>query len=297
MSFLKKIKQLFITTHNSELSSIAFIKLPLSGLITDMNGDILSVNEKFTELTSYSESEALGENMSLLKSGEHDNLFYKNLWSTLLKIDEYSFEISNRCKGGEILIMQESIQRTLIAGKEYFVITLEDITESKKQEKRQLHLATHDPLTGLANRALLADRYKHAILNAQRNHTKLSVMLCDLNEFKQINDNYGHNVGDEVLKEVAFRLKSIVRESDTVARYGGDEFLIILEQVEESHVQDINALINENLDFTMFIEGNECRVSLSSGYACFPSDGTIFEQLVSLADIKMYDAKARYYGF
>jgi len=277
---------------------MAFNSLPIATLVVTNSGKIVEVNHKFLTLLGYKSKDVIGENMSLFKSGEHDALFYKNLWEKLLQSETHSFEIYNRCKDGRVLLFKEQVQLVKRSSDEdFFIITLEDITQQKKQESRQLHLATHDPLTGLANRALLNDRYQHAILNAKRSHSKLGVMICDLNEFKQINDEYGHTFGDEVLKNVASRLEEFVRESDTVSRYGGDEFIIIFEQINNNTVVDeMYASLMRKLHFDMEYNGNTCDVSASLGYACFPEEGTTFEQLVNVADMKMYNAKKAYYG-
>ena len=298
MSFFRRLLNLLLPyLKETDLVSCAFNESPIASLVTTTDGKVLEVNKSFTLLMGYSSSEIVGENMSLLKSGEHDHNFYKNLWKNLKRLQNHSFEIYNRSKNNNILLVKEQIQFVTNNSQEYFIISLEDITQRKEQEQRQQHLATHDPLTGLANRALLDDRYRHAVLNAQRNHSKLGIMICDLNEFKEINDTYGHNFGDEVLKEVSLRLQRLVREGDTVARYGGDEFVVIMEQIECNNKQEIKRTIAEKLDFSMSWNAIRCQVSVSIGYAYFPTDGTTFEQLINRADLRMYDSKRNYYGY
>jgi len=290
--FSRHISPSPLSTH-----SIAFSASPVAMLVVRTNGQIVQINDKFTSLTGYSSQDIVGENMSLLKSSKHDNRFYNELWKQFKEHGTHSFEIYNRCQDGRVLLFKEQIQKVAISSDEYFIITLEDITQQKKQETRQVHLATHDPLTGLANRALLNDRYKHALLAAKRNHSKLGVMICDLNEFKQVNDLYGHTFGDEVLKNFALRLSSLVRESDTVSRYGGDEFIVIFEQINNGvKVEEVYNMLLEKLRFKVEHDGSTCEVSASLGYACFPDEGTTFEQLVNVADMKMYNSKKSYYG-
>jgi len=298
MSIFSTISNLFSRkTFSPSTLSMAFNASPVAMLVVTIDGKVLQSNDRFSSLLGYSSNDIVGENMSLLKSSKHDNHFYGVLWQKLLRYDSHSFEIYNRCKDGTVLLFKEQIQKVKDDISEYFIITLEDITQQKKQESRQVHLATHDPLTGLANRALLNDRYKHAILNAKRNHSKIGIMICDLNEFKQVNDVHGHTFGDEVLKSFASRLTSLVRESDTVSRYGGDEFIIILEQVHNNKkVEDVYEMLLKELQFNVKYDGSECDVSASLGYACFPEEGTTFEQLVNVADMKMYDSKKCYYG-
>ena len=298
MNFFSNISNLF-TLKSKETScySFAFEYSPVATLILSKEGKIVQVNETFTDLLGYRAHDIIGESMSFLKSSEHDSLFYKALHKKISETKKHTFEIYNRCKDGSILLFQEHVTSVEHSSKDFYIITLEDITQKRKQENRQLHLATHDPLTGLANRALLNDRYKHALLNAQRNHSKLGILICDLNEFKSINDEYGHNFGDEVLKAIALRLEDLVRESDTVARYGGDEFIIILEQVGsgEKVKEKLESIMNE-LTFTLEHNNQSCDISASIGHACFPEEGTTFEQLVGAADLKMYKAKNSFYG-
>lgn len=281
---------------NEELNSLAFMNSPTATLIVDEDGKILNVNNVFSQLTGYTNSDAVGENMSLLKSGKHDYNFYKSFWKNISQLLKHDYEIFNRCKDNTILLMRERVMHINDGVMRYFVVTLEDITEEKKQLDRQCHLAMHDELTGLANRTLLNDRFTQSQLNAVRNGNEMGVLLCDLNEFKQVNDSFGHSVGDSALKEVADKLMQIIRTSDTVCRYGGDEFVIIFGKVKEygeldTRVKDIKS------SFPISIKNQkDCSIDICIGYASFPSEGTTLKQLISMADIKLYEDKKRYYG-
>ena len=154
----------------------------------------------------------------------------------------------------------------------------------------------HDSLTGLANRTLLRDRFAKAEIDALRDGNKMGILVCDLNGLKQINDTFGHSVGDRAIKEIADRLMHLVRNSDTVARYGGDEFVIILDQVEEdselySRVEEIKS----SFPITLKNENN-CLLNISVGHAIFPTEGTDLVQLVDVADVRLYEDKKRYHG-
>jgi len=299
---MRVINFLFGNTSNKEnmkdLSSFAFMGSPMPSFISSLDGVILNINKAFTHLTGYDKNESINKPISILKSGQHNNLFYKELWEQLLKFDTHNYEIYNRCKNGTILLMQISVTKIKHSDTNYFIVTLADITQQRKLENRQQHLATHDPLTGLANRTLLKDRFSQAILHANRNNKKVALFLCDLNDFKNVNDNYGHNFGDKVLITVANKLTSLVRDSDTVARYGGDEFIIITDNLQ-NEAEALDILHELKTKTTILVEdaGNSSEISMAVGHAIFPSNGTQFDQLVSIADIKMYDSKKESYGY
>jgi len=279
----------------NSLSSLAFLQSPISTLLVDIKGTILQANQAIEKLTGYRETDLIGETMSIFKSGQYNNAFYKSFWQKLLDSQECDFEMYNRCKDNTVILMHEKIRSITSKGEKYFVITLEDITEQKKLTERYRHLATHDPLTGLANRTLLKDRFSHACLSATRNGKKVGLIICDLNEFKQCNDNYGHNFGDNVLQKVSSKLQQLVRVSDTVSRYGGDEFIIVLEHIENTN-EVIGILRGLKSSFPLPMEAEEYDIGISVGHASFPDEGTTFEQLVALADMKMYKEKEKYYG-
>ena len=280
-----------------DLSSLAFSQSPMATAVTDEKGTIANINSSFTELTGYTELDIIGENMSILKSGKHDNAFYKMFYKKINELDKYTLELENRCKDGTVLLFKASISKIQSSQTQYYIVVFEDITEQNKLSQRHQYLATHDPLTGLANRMLLNDRFNHAVYNATRSRKKLAVLMCDLNEFKQINDTYGHHVGDMTLQKVAKKLKNLVREGDTIARCGGDEFIVILEQLES--VDEIEKVVNVlKFEFPLILDlDNESyEIGMSIGYSHFPQEGTTLEQLTSQADRKMYKDKDRYYG-
>jgi len=299
MKFFSYLKHIFSDDSQSlDLSSLAFLNSPVASFISDEHGKFIKINQSFTKLTGYENKDIIGEALSILKSGKHNNQFYKNLWAKALEVDSYSLEIYNRCKCNKIILMLERVSKIKIKGKTYFFVTQEDITEKKKLENRQQHLATHDPLTNLANRTLLKDRFSQAVFHAKRKHKKIALFLCDLNEFKDINDNYGHIFGDKVLKAVGENLQGIVRDGDTVARYGGDEFVLIVEQLKtDDEIMDILKEVKEKSAINVKDSDFTCEINMSIGHATFPSDGLGFEQLINIADTRMYDSKKVYYGY
>ena len=179
-----------------------------------------------------------------------------------------------------------------------FVSTSTDITERKRAEARMLHLAQHDALTGLPNRLLFNDRLQHAMARCQRNGSLMAVILLDLDNFKQVNDALGHPVGDSVLRQTGDRLRAALRASDTVARIGGDEFALILQELPDVRAATTIAdkLVSQ-LGQPFDLEGRGWRLRASVGIALFPSDGATAEQLVQNADRAMYRAKAAGGGF
>jgi diguanylate cyclase (GGDEF)-like protein/PAS domain S-box-containing protein len=265
-------------------------------VITDSRGTIESVNNAFTTLTGYSKEEALGKNPRLLKSGKQPEGFYGNLWSTITSGKVWQGEIVNRRKDGTTYTEEMTITPvTQGVGKTTytrFVAIKQDITQRKVAEKQVELLAYYDALTGLPNRTLLQDRLAKALAVARRRKEKLALLFLDLDGFKNINDSFGHSVGDLVLQEVSERLKKWGREQDTVARVGGDEFIIVL-----SGVKDISdaAVATERLMDAMTavfnVQGHFLNIGCSIGISIFPEDGADSETLIKNADAAMYSAK------
>jgi diguanylate cyclase (GGDEF)-like protein len=173
-------------------------------------------------------------------------------------------------------------------------VTLSDVTERKRTEEELAYRATHDLLTGLPNRMLLKDRFSVAMAQAQRFHKKLGVIFLDLDRFKEVNDTLGHDAGDRVLYAVGNRLMELLRKTDTVARIGGDEFLLLLPNIEQ--VEDaisISQTVLDGLREPFIVDGYEVSISASIGIAIYPDDGTEIDTLVSRADKAMYEIKQR----
>jgi len=172
------------------------------------------------------------------------------------------------------------------------IITSIDVTESKRLEKKLSHLATHDPLTGLPNRALFNDRLSLEMKRAERSGKKLAVMLLDLDDFKEINDLWGHTVGDEVLKSIGRRLPKFLRKSDSIARMGGDEFLILLPEIEKADdARGIGSKILGAFAKPFTVDARELSTTTSIGFAVYPDDGEEIDILIKNADIAMYSVK------
>jgi diguanylate cyclase (GGDEF)-like protein/PAS domain S-box-containing protein len=265
-------------------------------VITTADGTILRINPAFTHLTGYRPEDVIGHKANVLRSYHHDDAFYAGMWSSLTTIGHWQGEIMNRRKDGSIFAAWETIAAVAEPGVErprYFVASFRDITEQLENQKHIQHLAHFDPLTDLPNRALFNDRLTHALAAAARDGRKLAVLFIDLDGFKKVNDTMGHRAGDELLVEVARRLRVGIRGSDTVSRLGGDEFAIILEKVEDA---DDAVLVADkllgSLTAAITLEDRPIFVGASIGISLYPEDGEDAEGLLQHADTAMYQAKA-----
>ncbi|WP_231505745.1 EAL domain-containing protein [Guyparkeria halophila] len=271
------------------------IQTSLEGImITDAKGRIMRVNPAFTDLTGYRPEEVIGHSPAVLQSGRHDKAFYDRMWATLNRDGQWRGEIWNRRKNGEIY--PELLTIKAITDEDgaisHYAALFSDITELKENERQIRHLAYYDPLTGLPNRRLFHDRLDLAIAHAHRSGGRLAVLFIDLDHFKKINDTLGHAVGDELLEVVAGKLTACLREDDSVARTGGDEFLALLPEIEDFEpVADIAQRIIDSLSQPVVLEGRELVIGCSVGVAFYPDDGEDSEALLKHADIAMYRAK------
>ncbi|MBG3877587.1 EAL domain-containing protein [Desulfovibrio oxamicus] len=262
--------------------------------ITDPKGTIVAVNPAFTTITGYPADEAVGQTPRILKSHHHDSSFYEDMWRALEEEGRWEDEIWNRRKNGEVY--PEWLSISAIPGPtgrtEYYVAVFHDITELKAKESQIQHQAHHDALTGLPNRVLLRDRLSMAINGARREDRKVAVLSVDLDNFKQINDSLGHMVGDIYLQQAAEQMRQMVRPQDTLARVGGDEFVVVLQDVdnERDAAQVAERLLARFTD-PVRVQEHELFVGASVGIALFPDDGDDPDTLVRNADIAMSRAK------
>lgn len=262
--------------------------------IVDADGKILTVNSAFTDITGYSEEDVIGKNPNILKSGLHDDLFYKDMWASINKKGDWRGEIWNKRKNGEIFPVWLAINtlRDEHGQLTNYVGVFGDISVIKTTEQRLEHLAHHDPLTNLPNRLLFQLRLEHAIKQASRNHANLALLFIDLDHFKEVNDSLGHAVGDKLLQSAATLLLDVVRQDDTVARLGGDEFLVLMERIDEPQDAAIVAVkLIEKLQKPFVIDGHELFVTGSIGISIYPEQGEDVDTLIKNADAAMYRTK------
>jgi diguanylate cyclase (GGDEF)-like protein/PAS domain S-box-containing protein len=274
-------------------------------LITAADGTIVDVNDTFTRITGYSRDEVLGRNPRLLSSGLHNQEFFAAMWCDLVEKGHWYGEIWNRRKEGEVYAEMLTISAVPNAqGQiEKYLGLFSDITALKEHERQLEHIAHYDVLTGLPNRALLADRLQQAMAQAQRRGQCVAVAMLDLDDFKAINDRYGHGAGDQLLITVTARMKQTLREGDTLARLGGDEFVAVL--LDLADVEASMPMLTRLLDAAaqpMGIGDLSLQVSVSIGITFYPQAGEIdADQLLRQADQAMYQAKLAgrnsYYAF
>ena len=268
-------------------------------MVTDASERIFRVNPAFCLMTGYSPEEVLDHSPGLLASGVHDVEFYHHMHQALQSRGFWQGELWQRRKDGQLFacLLDISTLHDSEGRLTHYVHVFSDITEQKHLAEQMEHLAHFDGLTQLPNRNLFQDRVCQALARAERNGTGLALMFMDLDGFKAVNDSAGHNTGDRLLVEVARRITSVLRKVDSVSRQGGDEFTVLLENINngqgvqetEEAAQRIIAAINE----PVLLDGRSFRVGASIGIAFYPADGDNVELLMARADAAMYQAKAR----
>jgi len=263
-------------------------------VITDPDGNMVDVNDTFVRLTGFRRDEVLGRNTRMLKSGRQGAEFYATLWRSLADKGHWSGEIWNRHKRGEVYaaLLTISAVRDEQGATQNYVALFSDITTMKAHENALEQLANHDALTRLPNRVLLADRLRQDMAQAERRGTPLAVVFLDLDGFKGVNDRHGHDVGDELLIALAQRMKATLREGDTLARVGGDEFVALLGDLKQAG--DCELILDRLLQAAaqpVMVGAIELRVTASLGVAFYPRDSADADELMRQADQAMYQAK------
>ncbi|GJJ01661.1 hypothetical protein RugamoR64_21990 [Duganella rhizosphaerae] len=265
-------------------------------VVLDAKGTIVAVNPAFTQITGYTEEEALGHDHTLTRSGRHDADFYADMWTEQVETGFWRGEIWNRRKNGELYLewLTVSAVRDTRGETTHYVGVFSDITKAKESQEKLDHLAHHDPLTALPNRLLFHDRLQHALLRAARDGEQLALLFIDLDRFKNVNDTLGHHIGDELLKQVAKALLERLREGDTLARLGGDEFIVLLENIENQFgASQVAEKLVQMFEQPFMVAGHELFVTCSVGISVFPEDAVDLNMLIRNADVAMYQAKAR----
>ena len=265
-------------------------------LITDKNRNIIAINKAFTAITGYTEEEVIGQNPRLLKSDRHDQKFYKNLWESVSSTGQWQGDIWNRRKDGTMIPVWQNISAVTDSkgNIKNYTSVFSDISSIKEYEEQLKHAAHHDALTGLANRVLFGVHLDHSLQKAKRNKGGFALLFLDLDGFKAVNDSLGHGAGDQLLQCVAQRLEECIRDEDTAARFGGDEFTIILEDIKQATGAELVAakIINAISEPVTFGDQSIC-IATSIGISLYPDDGQESDELMHAADSAMFRAKSR----
>ena len=267
--------------------------------ITDKDAKIIRINNAFSDITGYSPQEAIGNTPKILKSGRHDEAFYKEMWEKLLNEGKWSGEIYNKRKNGEIY--PEKLSITAIKDEEgnttHYIAQFVDISEIKKAQERAVYQASHDFLTKLPNRKSMLKKLQEELERAKRHNYCDAFLFLDLDGFKKINDTYGHTIGDKVLVETARRLKSITRIDDYIARISGDEFCVMLlnlDKADQKAAQTAKTVAQKIIDAIskpMMIDGHTIIIGVSIGIKLFPDGHSDTNGIINGADTAMYRAK------
>lgn len=296
----KKVKERTLELEESnqslQMMSQAIEQSPVSVMICSPEGSIEYVNPNFVEVSGYEFEEAVGRNPRFIQSGNTPESVYREMWQAVHADRVWKGEICNRKKNGQLF--WESISFSPIKNGQGQIIgylaVKEDISQRKSYEEQLLKQANYDSLTGLPNRTLAMDRLKQAILQAQRRGSSVALLFIDLDNFKQINDTMGHDCGDYLLKEAAERFSGCLRDCDTAARFGGDEFLIILSELENrKDVAPILDRIVTAFSYAFHIGNSEHLVTASIGVSMYPQDSSDASKLLKFSDNAMYKAKEK----
>ncbi|WP_260962184.1 bifunctional diguanylate cyclase/phosphodiesterase [Pseudomonas citri] len=296
LTIARDITERYLMQEKLQQAATVFESTAEGVLITDTQQHISAVNRAFTEITGYSETEALGHTPRLLASGLHDSAFYAAMWHQLTDEGHWQGEISNRRKNGELYPSWLTISAVRNRDRQttHFVAVFADISSLKHAQARLDYQAHHDPLTGLPNRTLFESRLLTALNSQQENGGQGAVLFLDLDRFKHINDSLGHPVGDLLLKGIAVRLREQLRDIDTVARLGGDEFIILLPGLQQPSDAEHIAQKLLNCFAAPFQAGeHEFFISASIGTSLYPKDGCDVATLIKNADAAMYRSKAK----
>jgi diguanylate cyclase (GGDEF)-like protein/PAS domain S-box-containing protein len=281
--------------HEAVIAESVFTHTTEGIFVTDADATIIRVNPALEAITGYPADEMLGENPRIFSSGRHDKAFFESMWGSLQRDGVWIGEVWNRRKDGADypgLLSIRAVRGAASGEIESYVAVCHDISERKEAEERLEHLATHDPLTGLPNRAYLNDVLEHTIRQSRRHDSSSAVLFMDIDNFKDVNDSHGHDTGDELLRWIARQLRAVLREEDIVIRFGGDEFVIVLPSVEDADYASVVARRILGVVREPYVIGTQkMRPSVSIGIAIYPEAGREAGDLLRDADAAMYAAK------
>jgi len=293
-STIRNITAQKLATQQLQLSARVFSSTHDGIVITDAEHNIIDVNPAFSTISGYSAQEVIGKNPKFFSSGKHGAEFYAAMWHSLNTEEYWQGEVWNRKKDGEIYT--ELLSISCLKDEQGKIVNYigisSDITHSKQQQEKLNLIAHYDVLTGLPNRALFADRFIQAISHSKRNQKLLAICFLDLDNFKPVNDTFGHETGDQLLIEVAKRISHCIKNEDTISRQGGDEFAILLNDIESyEQCEQTLARIHHSLSQAFFINDKSISIGASTGITLYPVDSEDIDTLLRHADQAMYQAK------
>ena len=300
VALIRDVTERRATEEQLRIAAVAF-EMENGIMITNSDLRIQRVNKAFTRITGYEPADVIGKTPRLLQSGKHDKAFYKSMWNEIKEQGYWEGEIWNRNKQGDNY--PEWLTISVVKNDDdevtHYVASFTDMSERKEAEQHIHQLAFYDPLTHLANRRLFVERIEHARQISQRSRQYGALLMLDLDHFKVLNDTQGHYAGDKLLFEVGQRLRQHVREADTVARFGGDEFVVLLEDLNSKKDTAVNlaSAIAEKIQFELrrpyqLTDRYEYRITHSIGVVLFQGEGTSVEDLLKQVDVALYEAKA-----
>lgn len=265
-------------------------------LITDPELKIISINDAFTDIIGFNQADFNGDAMQFLQTGHQNDEALQAMSNILSQGEQWQGELLKSTKNGTLLPL--SVRINTVSNQQnaltHFVIVVTDIAERKAEEEYLRHIAHHDALTNLPNRVLFHAKLEQAVVHAQRSNGIFAVLFFDLDNFKPVNDQYGHEVGDKLLQEVAERLGSRIRQMDTITRMGGDEFVVLLENLPNAAIlPQLTHKIVQAVCAPCYIQGHHINIGVSVGEAIYPQDGVDAKSLINYADQKMYQMKKR----
>jgi len=292
----QKQKELYNNADQLELASRVFHNASEGIMVTNADNRIIAVNDAFAAITGYSSADVMNKNPNFLRSGRHDKDFYSNMWTQIKEYGHWSGEIWNRRKNGEVFPQWLAISTFVdeMDNVRNYIASIADLTERKAVEKKLAYLSDYDPLTNLPNRRLVGHRVDQTIsVSKQKGEQHFALLYIDLDHFKNINDSLGHGFGDEILQKIAKRLKSLLREGDTVSRLSGDEFVILMSELD--HLESAVSLSERILHEVSRPLENDSHLTVtpSIGISVYPNDGLSFDELLRNADAAVHFAKAQ----
>lgn len=277
-------------------TSVFFEESSLGMMVTDKNMNITLVNGAFTNITGYLAEEVINQRPNILSSGKQDKAFYQQMWYSINSNGYWTGEIWNKRKNGEIYpeLMTINVIYTEDGKQKGFIAIFSDISNIKSGGNNLGYLASHDPLTGLPNRLFISSQFETAIERAKRNNSVLALLFIDLDNFKPVNDVFGHSIGDKVLQKVAERLVAQLRKSETVSRWGGDEFIVVLEDIESAaNISLVASKLLNAINRPFIVDRNEIFIGCSIGISVLSENlqNNESDALVRNAGTAMYQAK------